>query len=106
MTMTLYKKKRIEIVVEAPLKQRMIKILDDANVGGYTVLAAAAGRGADGVWDREGLVGRVGAMVVIFCYLDEARVESVLGAVFKLIQKQIGIVTISDVEVVRPEAFR
>lgn len=106
MATNLHKKKRIEIVVEAPLKHRMIKILDDAGVAGYTVLAAASGRGADGVWDREGLVGRVGAMVVIFCYLDESRVDAVLSAVYRLIQKQIGIVTVSDVEVVRPEVFK
>lgn len=103
--MKTYPKKRIEIMVETPLMKRVIGILEQRGVGGYTVLPVLAGKGKDGAWHRDGLVGRAGTLVMIFCIVDEARVDEVLEAVFALVEKQIGIVTLSDVQVIRPEHF-
>lgn len=103
--MQTYPKKRIDIMVEAPLMQRVLNLLDQQGVSGYTVLSALAGRGQDGAWHRDGVVGRAGALVTIFCILDEARVDEVLEPLFKLVSRQIGIVTVSDVQVIRPTHF-
>jgi PII-like signaling protein len=84
---------------------RVLSLLDDQKVSGYTVVPAIAGRGNDGTWHRDGLVGRAGAVVQIFCIMDESRVEQVLEPLFKLVSRQIGIVTISDVQVIRPDHF-
>jgi PII-like signaling protein len=103
--MQTYPKKRIEIMVEAPLMRRVVALLDDLQVNGYTVLPALAGRGKGGTWDREGLVGRAGAVVMIFCIVDEGRIDAILEPLFKLVSRQIGIVTITDVQVIRPDHF-
>ncbi|HEX4894597.1 MAG TPA: DUF190 domain-containing protein [Hyphomicrobiaceae bacterium] len=103
--MKTYAKKRIDIMVEAPLMKRVIAVLDEYQVSGYTVLPALAGRGKEGAWDREGLVGRAGLVVMIFCIVDETRVDTILEPLFRLISRQIGIVTVSDVQVIRPEHF-
>lgn len=103
--MKTFPKKRIDIMVEAPLMSRMLALLDQQGVTGYTVLQAYAGRGKDGSWHRDGMVGRAGAVVQIFCIVDEARVDAVLEPVFQLVSKQIGIVTVSDVQVIRAEHF-
>ncbi len=103
--MQTYPKKRIDIMVEAPLLKRVVGLLDDLGVTGYTVLPALAGRGIDGTWHRDGLVGRVGAVVQIFCVLDEGRVDAVIEPLFELVSRQIGIVTISDVQVIRKDHF-
>lgn len=98
-------KKRIDIMVEAPLMQRVLNLLDQQNVSGYTVLPVLAGRGKDGAWHRDGVVGRAGALVMIFCIVDEQRMDEILEPLFKLVSRQIGIVTISDVQVIRAEYF-
>jgi PII-like signaling protein len=103
--MKTYPKKRIDIMVEAPLMQRVLTLLDQQGVSGYTVLSVLAGRGKDGAWHRDGVVGRAGALVMIICILDETRVDEVLQPLFKLVSRQIGIVTVSDVQVIRPEQF-
>ncbi|MCU0953268.1 MAG: DUF190 domain-containing protein [Hyphomicrobium sp.] len=103
--MQTYPKKRIDIMVEAPLMQRVLNLLDQQGVSGYTVLSALAGRGQDGAWHRDGVVGRAGALVMVICILDEARVDEVLEPLFKLVSRQIGIVTVSDVQVIRPTHF-
>lgn len=103
--MQTFPKKRIEIMIEAPLANRVTEALDASDVGGYTVFPAIAGKGMSGPWHRDGLVGRVGSVVQIVCVLDESRLDEVLDPVFKLVKQQIGIVTVSDVEVIRPDQF-
>lgn len=98
-------KKRIDIMVEAPLMQRVLNLLDQQNVSGYTVLPVLAGRGKDGAWHRDGVVGRAGALVMIFCIIDEQRMDEILEPLFKLVSRQIGIVTVADVQVIRAEYF-
>jgi PII-like signaling protein len=73
--MKTHPKKRIDIMVEAPLMQKVINLLDQQAVGGYTVLPVLAGRGKDGAWHRDGVVGRAGALVMIFCILDDAHCD-------------------------------
>jgi PII-like signaling protein len=103
--MKTHAKKRIDIMIEAPLMARMLSVLDAKGVTGYTVMPALAGKGKDGAWHRDGLAGRAGSVVLIYCILDETRVDEVLEAVYQLVSKQIGIVTLSDVQVVRPDHF-
>ncbi len=103
--MKTYPKKRIDIMVEAPLMGRVLRLLDELGVSGYTVLPALAGRGQDGAWHRDGLAGRAGMVVMIFCILDESRVDAVLEPLFNVVSRQIGIVSVSDVQVIRPEHF-
>ncbi|GGK23945.1 DUF190 domain-containing protein [Salinarimonas ramus] len=98
-------KKRLDIIVEAPIMNRLLDLLDRLAVTGYTVVPALAGRGRDGSWRRAGLVSDAGQMVMVICVLDESRVPEVLEPVYKLLSRQIGIVTVSDVAVIRREHF-
>ena len=98
-------KKRVEIVVEAPVLRRLVDRLDAAAVTGYTVIPALAGRGRDGSWRGEGLAGDAGRMVMVVCITDPSKVDTVLETVYVVVQRQIGIVTVSDVQVIRAEHF-
>lgn len=103
--MQTHTKKRLEIIIEAPILRRVLNRLDDLDVTGYTVLPALAGRGRDGTWSRSGQIADAGRMVAVICITDPERAEEVLEAVYKIVSRQIGIVTLSDVQVVRPERF-
>ena len=100
-----YPKKRLDIIVEAPIMNRLLDLLDRLAVTGYTVIPALAGRGREGSWRRAGLVSDAGQMVAVICVLDDSRIAEVLEPVYRLVSRQIGIVTVSDVEVVRREHF-
>ena len=41
----------------------------------------------------------------VFCIVDETRVDAVLEPLFKMVSHQIGIVTISDIQVIRRDQF-
>jgi nitrogen regulatory protein PII len=101
----MFPKKRIEIFVEAPALHRLTDALDRAGVTGYTILPALAGNGKSGPWSREGQVGDAGRLVQIVCITDPSKVDAVLEGVYQLLARQIGILSISDVAVIREKLF-
>lgn len=103
--METFAKKRIDIFVEAPFLNRLTAYLDECEVGGYTVLPALAGRGHTGNWSREGLVSDAGRLVLVMCILDASDAESLLEGIYEQLSHRIGIVTISNVEVIRSDHF-
>ena len=103
--MQTHRKKRLEIVIEAPIVDRLVGLLDKAGVKGYTVTPALSGRGRDGKWQREGQVTEAGRMHVVMTIIDPARIDDILEQVYPLVARQIGILTISDVDVIRAEHF-
>lgn len=103
--MQTYPKKRLSIIIEAPFQKRLLDILDRLEVPGYTVLPALAGRGKAGAWSRDTLSSDAGRMVQVLCVLDAEQVDDVLQAVRDVLERQMGIVSLSDVEVLRPDNF-
>jgi PII-like signaling protein len=101
----MFAKKRIEIFVEAPALHRLIDKLDQAGVTGYTVLPALAGRGSEGSWNREGLAGEAGRLVCVICIVDPSKVNDVVARIYSVLSRQIGIVTVGDVQVIRGNHF-
>jgi hypothetical protein len=103
--MQTFPKKQLSVIFEKPLLPRMRKLLDAERVSGYTILPALSGRGTQGAWDGEGALGDTGKMVQLLCVLDAEACDRVLEHVFNLLGGQIGIVTVHDVQVVRPTHF-
>lgn len=103
--METHRKKRIEIIIEAPLEQRVVALLNALQVTGYTVMPAIGGRGHEGVWRREGMVGDAGQMIVLVCIVDPSKSDEVVSEVYDLISTRIGIVSVSEVDVVRGDHF-
>lgn len=97
--------KRIEIIIEAPLERRLTAVLDEAGARGYTILPVLGGNGQSGPWSREGQVSRAGGMVAVVCITSPDRVDPLLDAAFKVVERHIGVVSVGDVEVVRPNRF-
>ena len=96
--------KRVEIVIEAPLESRLTDALTKAGVTGYTVLPVLGGSGRSGRWTREGQVGRSG-MVAVICLIRPDRLDTLLDAAFAVVERHIGVVSITDCEVLRAERF-
>lgn len=103
--MKTHRKTRIEIIIEAPLLNRLTDLLDRTEVGGYTILPAMAGRGEKGSWDRKGQVTDAGHMVAVVCITDPQRSDSIVEALYDLVSRHTGIVCLSEVEVIRSEKF-
>lgn len=103
--MQTYPAKRIAIIIEAPLLSRLTNALDKSDVPGYTVLPVLGGSGHSGPWTREGQVSRAGGMAMVTIIAEADVAERVLEPIFAVVEPHIGVVTISDCEVLRKERF-
>jgi len=96
--------KRVEIVIEKPMERRLTDALTEAGVKGYTVVPVRGGSGQSGPWTREGQVGRAG-MVMVISLIKPDRLDAILDAVFAVVERHIGIVSVTDAMVLRAERF-
>ena len=97
--------KRVAIIIEAPMERRLTDALNAAGVTGYSVLPVLGGSGRSGQWSREGQVGRAGGMMQVICIIRPDRLDALLEAAFSVVERHIGVVTVSDCQVLRAERF-
>lgn len=97
--------KSVEITIEAALQRRLCDAISEAGITGWTLLPVLGGSGRSGRWRRDGEVSRASGMVVVVCVVREELLNKLLEAAFSVVERHIGIVTITDVEVLRAERF-
>ena len=97
--------RRIELIIEKMAYRRAGRILEEAGMKGYTVVPALAGFGNGNKWSRDTDISASSDMVVMISVGDPDRVSAALDKLADLLGQHIGIVSISDVDVLRPERF-
>lgn len=102
--MQTHEAKRVEIIIEAPMEKRLTDALKQAGVTGFTILPVLGGSGRSGHWTREGQIGRSG-MVAVICLIRPERLDQLLEAAFAVVERHIGVVSVTDCEVLRAERF-
>ncbi len=103
--MQTHKAKRVEITIEKVMQSRLTDALQKADVTGYTVLPVFGGSGRSGEWNRSGQVGRADGMVQVVCIIRPERLDVLLEAAFSVVERHIGVVCVTDCEVLRAERF-
>lgn len=103
--MEMHEAKRVEIIIEAVMERRLTDALTRAGVTGYTVLPVMGGSGRSGQWSREGQVGRASGMVAVVCLIRPERLTPLLDAAFEVVERHIGVVSVTDAHVLRAERF-
>ena len=103
--METHKAKRVEIIIEAALEPRLRQALSGAGATGYTVMPVLGGAGRSGEWSREGEISAAAGMVAVVCVTQEFRMDALLQAAHSAVERHMGVVTISDCEVLRPERY-
>ncbi|QMU58716.1 MAG: DUF3240 domain-containing protein [Boseongicola sp.] len=103
--METHQAKRVEIIIEAPLERRLTDALIEAGVTGYTVLPVFGGSGSSGRWTREGQVSRASGMRAVICLIHPDRLDTLLEAAFSVVERHIGVVSVTDAAVLRAERF-
>ena len=103
--MQTHQAKRVAIIIEQVMQKRLTDVMTEAGVTGWTVLPVLGGSGRSGAWSREGQVSRAGSMVQVVCVIRPERLDTLMDAAFRVVDRHIGIVSISDCEVLRAERF-
>lgn len=97
--------KRVEITIELIMQSRLTRALEEAGVTGYTILPVLGGSGRSGAWSRAGQVSRASGMVQVICIIRPDRLDSLLKAAFTVVEPHIGVVCVTDAQVLRAERF-
>lgn len=97
--------KRVEIIIEAPLERRLAEVLAESGVTGFTILPVLGGSGRSGAWSRDGQISSAGGMVAFVCLIRPERLDGLLEAVFDVVDRHIGVVSVTDSRVLRAERF-
>ena len=103
--MKTHAKKQMTVICEAPVMHRITRVLDKVPVTGYTLFDAHAGRGSEGAWDTDRMIGDAGRMVMIVSVMSAEQAGIAIDRIYETLEPQMGIITIADVEVLRPERF-
>ena len=101
----MFEKKRLELIIEKPAFKRACRILEEAGVKGYTAFDATAGYGAQMRWQRGTDLSASRDMIMVVSVMDHEIVTKAIDDLENLIGSHIGLLSISDVTVLRPEKF-
>ena len=96
--------RRTEIIIEAPLLDKVISEVSECGAKGYTVVRGHSGRGERGAW-QEGQISPAQHMMILIVIADSAVTDAILDRLASNLELYSGIVTVSDVDVLRPHRF-
>ncbi len=103
--MQTHQAKRVAVIIEAVMQSRLTDAMEAADVTGYSILPVLGGGGRSGKWSREGQISRGQGMVQVVCIVSPEKLDALLKKAFPVVEKHIGVIAVSDCEVLRAERF-
>lgn len=88
--------KRLEIIVEKPLAQRMAARLSELGAPGYTCIERASGRGDRGERRADDPAGTATNSIFIVACEDEALAQTIIEGIRPLLSRSGGVCLVSD----------
>ena len=98
-------RRRIEILVDAPLLKRVKAMADQAGIIGYTVIPTLEGKGNQGEWRDERISGGAGSKVIFLTIVSEERGSAFLDLLEPMLDPYGIIVSVASAEVIRGDKF-
>ncbi|MFQ5597239.1 MAG: P-II family nitrogen regulator [Nitrospiria bacterium] len=101
----LYPMKEIRIIIQGEHVEFVTELLDDVEVGGYTIISNLSGKGEHGVHTAHSMFNDMDSMQMVISILPEEKVDAILAGLKPIFHRYMGIVLVADVSVSRPEHF-
>ena len=98
------RKKRIELIVESAITDRLVAEIQTAGASGYTIHPVSGGRGHHGTWQELGITPGSG-MVAIVVVASPERADVLVPRLYEAMADFSGVILMSDVEVIRSAHF-
>ncbi len=96
-------RKRIEILTDVALQRRVTDAIDRADITGWTIVPVTSGKGREGPWREERVMGTDKVFVLTIAAEDKAM--ALAEELAPMLTKFGFILTMWDVEVIRGERF-
>ncbi len=102
--MQLVSRRRIEVLVDAPLARRIVALAASVGVTRYTLMPTLGGAGEGGAWADDQISGAQ-AKVMFLAVTTQETADNLIDALTPLLESHGLILMISDVNVVRGGKF-
>ena len=96
-------RKRIEILADSQLQRRVTDAIDAAGITGWTIIPVTSGKGRDGRWREERVMGTDKVFVLTIAAEDKAM--ELAETLAPMLTKYGFILSMWDVQVIRGERF-
>lgn len=97
-------RKRIEILVDTPLVPRIIRLVKEVDISGWSVIKIASGGNRDGRWDHDEVTGAAAKSIVLMI-ANEEKADRLTDKVAPLLESHGLLITVGNVAVVRGDRF-
>ena len=97
-------RKRVEILVDTPLAQRLIQAAADVGIAGYTLIPVQSGAGRSGTWRGDHVTGAQ-TKTIFLTIASQENAAKLVEMLAPHLSSYGMLLTLSDVEIVRPERF-
>ena len=101
---TTVQRKRIEILVDTPLIPRVIRLVKEVDISGWSISKIPSGGGRDGRWDHDEVTGAAAKSIVLMI-ANQEKADELADKVAPLLDSHGLFITIGNVEVVRGDRF-
>ncbi|MEM9844311.1 MAG: transcriptional regulator, partial [Pseudomonadota bacterium] len=91
--------------IEKVMLRRLTEALASADVTGWSVLPVLGGSGRSGTWNRDDQISRGTGLVQVVCLIRPDKLDALLDAAFEVVDRHIGVVSVTDAQVLRAERF-
>lgn len=102
--MTASAHRKVEVLVDRPLLDRVLDIAERIGIAGYTIIPTLSGRGEGGRWFDDEMSGAT-VKVMVYAIMREDTARSFLEALAPLLDSHSIIVASGEVEVIRAGKF-
>lgn len=101
----LHPMKEMRIIVQGEHLSYVTELLDDAEVGGYTIMSHLSGKGHHGFHSAHAMFNEMDSLQMVMTVVPEEKVDSILAGLTPIFHRYTGIMLVSDVSVTRFEYF-
>lgn len=98
------RRRRIEVLVDAPLARRVVEAARASGLKGWTLLPTLSGQGSHGAWSDDQVSGAQSKQIFLSVTTAETA-EAFVDRIAPLLDSHRLLLLLSDVEVVRASKF-
>jgi nitrogen regulatory protein PII len=102
---SLHDMKKVEIIVSGEDEATVAKLMEEANVTGYTIVNNVSGKGHQGFHEGRLLFNDIASLVMFIAVAPEHVITTVAVGMKTLFEKRSGVMFVSDVAVARLDHF-
>ncbi len=96
-------RKRIEILTDTALVKRVTSAIDSVGITGWTITPVSSGKGRDGHWREERVMGT--DKVFVLTIASEEKADALAEKIAPLLSSHGFLLSMWDVQVIRGERF-